>query len=86
MSGYMSAIEALEKHGLLSNEALSQARSIGVKALLLLAGRHRPYFKDMLPAELDGLFTDLKFAEEKLGKTATVTSVSQPLAESSPAR
>lgn len=86
MSGYMSAIEALEKHGLLSNEALSQARGIGVKALLLLAGRHRPYFKDVLPAELDALFTDLKFAEEKLGKSPTVTSVSPLLVESSPAR
>jgi len=86
MSGYMSAIEALEKHGLLTNEALSQARNRGVKALLLLAGRHRPYFKDVLPAELDALFTDLKFGEEKLSTVATAASVSPPLVESSPAR
>jgi hypothetical protein len=77
MSGYMSAVEAFEKHGLLSNEALTQARNRGVKALLLLAGRNRHYFKDSLPPELDGLFVDLKFAEDKLphGTAASVSPV-----------
>jgi len=86
MSGYMSAVEALEKHSLLSNEALTQARNRGVKALLLLAGRNRPYFKDLLPLELDSLFADLKFAEDKLSYSAAATSVSSALVESSTAR
>jgi predicted acylesterase/phospholipase RssA len=86
MSGYMSAVEALEKHGLLSNEALTQARNRGVKALLLLAGRNRHYFKDSLPLELDKLFVDLKFAEDKLSHSTAAASVSPTLVGSSTAR
>jgi len=65
LSGYMSAVEAFEKHGLLSDCALHRARERGLQALLLLAGRQRPYLKDALPSQLDTVFAGLSFAPEQ---------------------
>lgn len=66
MSGYMAAVDACETHSMLSDCALTSARERGMRALLLLAQRRRPYLRDVLPPELDKVFADLKFGEEKL--------------------
>ncbi|MBK9204377.1 MAG: hypothetical protein IPL73_18455 [Candidatus Obscuribacter sp.] len=66
LSGYMSAVEAFEKHGLLSGCALHRARERGLQALLLLAGRRKPYLKDVLPTQLDTVFDGLSFTSQQL--------------------
>ncbi|MBK9280741.1 MAG: patatin-like phospholipase family protein [Candidatus Obscuribacter sp.] len=65
MSGYMAAVTAFARHGLLSGDNLAQAQERGVKALLLLAARQKPYNQDKLPPELDQIFVDLSFPAEK---------------------
>ncbi|MBL8085043.1 MAG: hypothetical protein JNN26_20645, partial [Candidatus Obscuribacter sp.] len=60
-----AAVTAFARHGLLSGDNLAQAQERGVKALLLLAARQKPYNQDKLPPELDQIFVDLSFPAEK---------------------
>ncbi|MBS1991296.1 MAG: patatin-like phospholipase family protein [Cyanobacteria bacterium SZAS LIN-3] len=72
LSGYTAAVEAFEKHGLLSGDTLSSARDRGIKALLLLAARRRPYSQDRLPTALEEIFANLKFDEGKFSEPTSV--------------
>lgn len=61
MTGYVTAVDHFEKHGLYTDCCVHHARERGLKALLLLAQRRRPYWSDTLPPELDKVFAGLRF-------------------------
>lgn len=83
MSGYMAAVTAFARHGLLSGDNLARAQERGVKALLLLAARQKPYNQDRLPPELDQIFVDLAFPAEKFATVESFAAHARlPVAES----
>lgn len=67
MCGYMTAVDMFDKHGMYADCTVHHARERGLRALLLLATRRRPYFTDTLPPELDKVFADLRFSDEQFG-------------------